>query len=173
MTINFAGLPDERPSTLPDPGKYRTLIEKAEMKTPKPQPNDAPGTVKPAYLALTLALRVKPDGTPATGKIYDNLTESDSDYVRYKIKRFIIAMGIPVTNSIELKDIAKIVAGKELYVDITQDLKSTPPKGTVDMFSGEIYYPLDDAPATAPINAPDAADAETPFAADPAQKPTY
>jgi hypothetical protein len=106
MAINFAGLPDERPSVLPEVGKYRVLIEKAEMKTPKVEPGQPK---KPDYLSMTLALRVKPDGTPATGKVYDNLSESDSDYVRYKIKRFIIAMGIPVTKSIELKDFIQFI----------------------------------------------------------------
>ena len=159
MAIRFDQLPQEKPGgAVPEKGKYRIKIEKAAMQAPKTAA--APGQpAKSNYLALTLALLAKEDGTPATGKIFDNITESDSDYVRYKVKRFIEALKIPVTTSIELKDIAKIVQGKELYADITVDEKATPPRGVVDIFSAEIFYPLDEAAADAPINAPDAADA--------------
>ena len=154
MAIRFDQLPQEKPGgAVPERGRYRIKIEKAGMQANK---TDA---TKPQYLAMTLALLAKEDGTPATGKIFDNLTESDSDFVRYKLKRFIEALKIPVTTSIELKDIAKIVQGKELYADITVDEKATPPRGVVDIFSDEIFYPLDDTAADAPINAPDAADA--------------
>lgn len=156
MTIHFDKLPDEKPGpSLPEAGKYLATITGAEMKNPK-QVEGQP--TKAQYLALTLTLQDE-NGNPK-GKIYDNLTESDSEYVRYKLKRFIIAMEIPVTATIELKDIAKIVKNKQMWVDVMQDLKSAPPKGQVDMFGGEIYYPLDKAAVMdTPVNAPDATDA--------------
>lgn len=161
MTIRFDQLPSERPGFTVPKGQYAALIEKAEMKTSKTDPS------KPAYLNLTLA--ISDESGKGMGKVYDILTESDNEYVRYKLKRFIEAMEIPMTGSIELKDIAKIVSGKRTRVDIMMDEKSTSPRPVVDIFSAEIYYPLTQ-PLDAPINASDATDSEdpddNPFVAD-------
>jgi hypothetical protein len=167
--INFNALPNERPNALPEIGAYYALIEKAEMKSSK-----TPG--KSDYLNLTLALTSK-DGK-ACGKVFDMLTESDSDIVRYKIQRFFTALGLPITDTFELKDLVKIVPGKKFICDITiddpkkKDPTSTyPAKAVVDVFSGMIYYSLADANAIFgvenptgedKIDAPDAADAEAP-----------
>jgi hypothetical protein len=166
MAINFNSLPNDRPNQLPTPGKYYATIEKAEMTNPK-------DPAKLPYLNLTLALQDK--NGKSCGKIFrDMLSESDSDIVRYKIQRFITALGIPITDTFELKDLVKIVIGKKLIVDVTIDdpKKKDPnspyaPSPVVDIFSGMIYYPLSEAAAlfgtdpagTEEVNAPDADDA--------------
>lgn len=167
MAIRFDQLPSERPAgfALPDKGQYKAKIEKAEMK----QPQDAK---KPMYLNLTLAL-TDADGN-AKGKVFDIISESESDYVRYKLKRFIMALGVPLTGSIELKDLSKIAQGKDMLVDITIDEKQDPARAVVDIFSNEIFYPLDAPTASTTIDASDAADAEdTPFGVDHPTETTY
>lgn len=165
MAINFNALPNEKPNALPNPGTYFATIEKAEMK----QPSDSS---KPEYLNLTLALQTK-DGKSA-GKIFDMLSESDKDLIRYKLARFILALEIPITGAFELKDLTKIVTGKKLIVDVAVDdpKKKNPDspyqaKAVVDVFTNMIYYPLAEASTifgiqapTGEINAPDAHDAE-------------
>jgi hypothetical protein len=161
--INFNALPTDKPNALPAAGPYFATIEKAEMKTPN-NPN------KPDYLNLTLAIQNK-EGKSA-GKIFDILSESDNDVIRYKLLRFITALNLPITGAFELKDLTKIVTGKKMIVDVTiDDPKKKDPnspysaKAVVDVFSGMVYYPLTEASAifgiqpTGEINAPDADDA--------------
>jgi len=162
MAINFDSLPNEKPINLPNPGQYYFTIERAEMKAPK----DAN---KPDYLNMQLSLKT-PEGKSA-GKIFDIMTESDHEAVQYKIQRFIKALDIPISGTFELKDLSKIVTGKQGIVDIThKEDENYPTKAVVDIFSGDIFYPLsqaselfelpaDDAPFT--INESDAVDAQT------------
>lgn len=166
--INFNSLPQDNPmgGTI-DPGCYVATIEKAEMKQGKdPQ--------KPPYLSLQYGLA--DSERKNKGKLFDLLVESDHQVVRYKIQRFITALGIPITGNFELKDLCKIVQGKKMIVDVTLDKKQEPARPTVDVFSGAIYYPIEmyndifgPAPQAetveeyfggiAPINATDATDA--------------
>lgn len=137
MAISFNTLPEGKPGfTLVEKGNYKALIEKAEMKVSQSNPNNPP------YLNLFLALTK--DGKPA-GKIFDILTTSTNEYSLYKLKRFIMALEIPMdaTSTFELKDICKIAQGKEIYVDVTIDDKQDPAKSVVDIFSNEVYYPLE------------------------------
>ena len=154
MAIQFNSLPSEKPGgALIEKGQYRAKIEKAEMKVSKQNPSNPP------YLNLTL--NIFGDNGQSKGKVFDMITESDNDYVRYKLKRFIELLGIPMntTTVLELKDLAKLAPGKEMLVDITVDEKQTPARSVVDIFSGEIYYPLEEADDDIPFNAPDAEDA--------------
>jgi hypothetical protein len=160
MAINFDTLPDKNPSTLEN-GKYLLTILKAEMR-PSPDPE------RPPYLSLSC--NIKDSKQQNRGKMYDNIIDSDSDLLRYKIRRFIEALEIPITSgNLELKDLAKIVPGKSYIADLmTERKEGKPPRTVVDIFSGEIYYPLKDASKyfeeamasdDLPFNAPDAADA--------------
>lgn len=161
MAINFDQLPNSKPNAIPPKGPYYALIEKAEMRQPKDED-------KRPYLSLAYSLKNK-DGV-SQGKLFDILSESDSDIPRYKLQRFITALQIPITGSFELKDLAKIVPGKSFIVDVIEDKRSDRPQATVDVFSGEIYYPLSEASAvfgdptddTVPFefNASDAEDVE-------------
>lgn len=135
--INFDSLPTNNPMAGVKPGTYFATIDKAEMKQPKdPQ--------KPMYLSVQYTLTTK-EGKGA-GKLFDILTESDSDVVRYKIGRFITALELPLTGAFALKDLAKIIAGKKLILDVTTDTKSDKPRAVVDVFKGGIYYSLNQPP---------------------------
>lgn len=134
--INFDTLPNDKPLSNAKPGTYFAKIEKAEMKAPK-------DPTKNAYLSITFALTTK-DGKSA-GKLFDILTESDHALVQYKLKRFILALELPLTGAFELADLTKVVQGKELIVDITEDKKSEQPRMVVDVFKDRIYYPLSEA----------------------------
>lgn len=163
MAINFNALPSDKPNAIPPKGPYYATIEKAEMKPPK-------DTSKPPYLNLVLAL--KDAAGKSAGKVFDIISESDHELVRYKLQRFITALEIPITGNFELKDLCKIVQSKQLIVDITKEEKEgQAPRAVVDLFTGEVYYSMKQATEIfgglgepAPeldfeINAADAADA--------------
>lgn len=131
MAINFDTLPQENPFALPEPGVYKAKIVEAEMK----QGRDLS---KPEYLNLKFSLTDK-DGKNC-GILYDIIAESDNSVVQYKTARFIRACGLPLTGSMELRDLAKIVKGKEIAVDVSHDTKGERPRAQVDLFSREAYY---------------------------------
>ena len=152
--INFNELPNTKPAgfTTIEKGRYLGTIEKAEMK----QGKDAS---KPPYLNITWNL--SKNGKPM-GKFFDLITEpGDSDIPRYKLKRFIQALELPITGAFTLADLAKMVPGKSAYIDITIDEKSEPARNQVDVFTGEIYYSVNDTGTentSDEISASDAAD---------------
>ena len=137
MAINFDALPSTKPNAIPPKGPYYALIEKAEMKKPK-----EPG--KPMYLNLTLALSDRTG--KSCGKVFDIISESDHELIRYKLARLVTALGITLTGNFELKDLCKIIAQKKLIVDITKEEKDGyAPKAVIDIFTNQIFYPLSEA----------------------------
>ena len=154
MAIQFNQLPGGRPQGFPVPpkGQYIAVISKAEMKQPKDQTKD---------MYLSMVLDLTDDAGKSHGKVFDIISSSDNEYIRFKLKRLIEALELPITGSFELKDLTKMVPGKKLRVDITVDDRGDQPKAVVDIFSNEIFYPLEASPApAAPIQAPDALDDE-------------
>lgn len=133
--INFDSLPTENPFALPAPGLYKAHILEAVMK----QGSD---TAKPPYLNVKYALS-DAQGVSA-GTLFDIISESDSSVVQFKVGRFIRACGLPLTGAMELKDIGKLVVGRDLALDV----KITPApkdskyndKAEVDLFSRAAYY---------------------------------
>lgn len=166
MAINFNALPTDKPNAIIPAGTYYATIEKAEMKPPKPKN----GVQGPDYLNLTLGIKDK--NGKSMGKIFDMLSESDHELVRYKVQRFITALEIPIVGNFELKDLCKIVQGKQFIVDsaIQPGKDGYPDKAVVDIFTNEIYYPMAKASeifgategGDSVINAADAADAVPP-----------
>lgn len=144
MAINFDTLPQENPYALPNPGLHKAVIEEAEMRRPK---NDA---TKPPYLNLRYSL-TDMDGK-ARGSMFDIISESESQVVLYKIARFARACGIPLQGQIELSDLAKIVKGKTILVDVGID-DSNPKyvKPQVDLFAHEAYYSINELEDIKPI----------------------
>lgn len=136
--INFNSLPMSKPNSLPEPGAYYATIESAEMR-------NSMDPTKPAYLSIRLGLTNK-QGT-SCGSVYDILSESNKDLVRYKLSRFLIALGLTNLGNFELVDLIKVIKNKRLIVDVKQEDANNgyPAKAVVDVFSGEIYYPLSDA----------------------------
>lgn len=144
MAINFDTLPQENPFALPTPGLYKATIDDAEMRHNK---NDA---TKPPYLNLKYKL-TDMEGK-SKGVMFDILSESDSPVVGYKIARFCRACGIPLQGQIELSDLAKIVKGKEILVDVKiDDTDARYVKAVVDIFSHEAYYQVSELESLKPV----------------------
>ena len=137
MAINFDALPNTAPvgNTLIEKGTYVAEIAKAEMKMGK-------DVSKPPYLSLMYKLS-NTDGT-TVGNIFDIITEPEKDITKYKLRRFIEALKLPITGSFELKDLTKIVTGKKFGVDVKVDDEGQQPRTVVDVFSGKIYYTLEE-----------------------------
>ena len=132
MAINYDELPQERPTGgLLEAGKYKADILKAEMKRSQ---------AGAEYMALTFDLT---GIAGEKGKLWDNFFDSDKELPRYKLQRLITALNLNLTGLFELKDLCKIVAGKQIIVDVGVDEKNDRgPRNTVDVFKGEIYYPI-------------------------------
>lgn len=145
--INFDEVSAAEKSANLKAGRYIATIEAAEMKKPNPAKDGTPST-KPDYLNLTYALKTL-DGKPA-GKFWDIITEPNADITKFKLKRLIEACEIKGLTNFELKDLAKILPGKVIGIDLTIDTKGDRgPKTVVDVFSGLIYYALSEMDETA------------------------
>ena len=136
--INFNELPKDKPgvgAVIPK-GYYLAKIEKAEMKIGKNENN-------PPYLNLQLGI-TDPASRSPMGKIWVILTESPKDFPRYQLRRFLEAVKLNTLESFELKDLTKLVVGKEMYVDIMpeeRDDGKEPQRSVLDI-SGSIFYPI-------------------------------
>lgn len=166
MSINFNELPSTKPVTVLPKGFYMATILKAEMKISK--------TGNP-YLSLQYDLN---DGAGKTGKLFDLQMESEKEFLRYKLQRFINALQLNLAGSFEMKDLCKLVTGKKLIVDVTSEDSDRGEQNTINSFEHEIYYPIsewaslkagtsldniiDDVPAPTDADAPtiNAADAD-------------
>ena len=155
MAINFNELPKENPNNAVIPaGAYIGKIETAEMKTSK-DPNKA------MYLNVRYSLQDK-NGTPK-GSLYDIFTESDAEIPRYKLARFLIALGLDSLKTFELKDLPKLIIQKRLEIDVTiQKTEGYPDKNVVDVFTNDIFRPVsvDGGPTIAASDADDASNSD-------------
>lgn len=152
--INFNELPQDKPvGALIDKGCYVATIVEATMRTPKNGGAE--------YLALTYTLKTL-DGVEK-GKFWDNFFDVDKPIPRYKLQRLLTALGLSSLTSFELSDLTKVVNNKAMLVDITTDEKSDTPKNVVDVFSGEIYYPVSEKAAKAGIVPAEKDDDDCPF----------
>ena len=144
--INFDSLPTTKPvQTIPE-GRYTAVVASAEMKNSK-DPD------KPPYLNMRLDI-LDPKGNKL-GSVFDILSESPAQLVRYKLHRFITALGLTLTN-FELKDLTKIIVNKMLEVDLKiEQQEGYAARTVVDALTNEIYYPF----TGCPFDAVDSADA--------------
>ena len=140
MAIDFTKLKTDNPFSVPDPGIYLATITEAKSQQPK-------DTSKPEFLNVKYSL-MDADGNSA-GNMEDNFFDSDSDVPKYKLGRFITAVGIPLTGAMEFKDLAKILPKRKLVVDVKNvkdDYRSTEGKevmkAEIDLFAREAYYPV-------------------------------
>lgn len=145
--INFNALPKDRPDNLPETGTYYATIISAEMKQPK-------DVTKNPYLNICLSLKDKTGKD--CGKVYDIISESDKELVQYKLSRFIIALGLEKLGSFELVDLIKVIKNKQLIVDIKQEEAKDgyPAKAVVNLFDGNVYYPMSAAQEVFGVAAP-------------------
>jgi len=156
--INFNNLPKDNGSGM-QPGPYKCKVTSAKMRTPKTKDD---GTVGKDYLELGLDL-FDINGNKK-GKMFDRLFESDAQALQYKLGRLNYAAQLNLMTEIELKDLAKLMPGKE-YVVITKeqiDNRTNEKNGYLeaDLFGSEIFLRLDEFVAGEGIP-----DADLPFAA--------
>lgn len=156
--MNFDRLPSDKPTNFVVPvGTYKAKISGAQMKQPK-------DPKKPMYLSFKLDLFNYKTGEKV-GSIFDGLYDSEANLLLYKLKRFMIATDITLSE-FELSDLAKLINDKEILVDVkTEEQEGRQPRSVVDVTTNQIYYPVseaatvfgDDADAAedAPINASD------------------
>ena len=135
--INMASLPTEKPSmgTIIPKGHYIAKIKKAEMKQPKDD-------TKPMYFSAECDI-IDPNSGMDMGKFWINLFESEAALVRYQLSRFIQALRLPIQGDFELKDLTKMVNGKELEIDICPEERKDgkdPQRSVVDI-TAECFYP--------------------------------
>lgn len=166
MAINYDALPSTKPASTIPAGFYKATIVKAEMRTSKNTGN--------SYLSIQYDLN---NGAGVTGKLFDMQFDSEKEFLRYKLQRFLTALQLNLQGSFELKDLCKLVNNKQLVVDITiEDAKDgNPARNVINSFDHEIYYPISEwaslvggvaaaettavANTAAPISASDALDA--------------
>lgn len=156
MAISFDSLPNAPQANLIPAGAYIATIEKATMKQPKDDK-------KPPY--LNLQLDIKDAEGKSYGKLFDIITESESEYMRYKLRCFIQAIDVNLGNVFELRDLTKVCVGKKCEVTVTVDEKSTPPRSQVNMFAADMYKRISNV--VDPF-----ADADTPFTMGDATEPS-
>lgn len=145
--INFDSLPTSKPVQTIPAGTYTATIATAEMKKAK-------DPAKPDYLSVRLD--ILDDKGNKLGSVFDILTESEAQLARYKLHRFITALELKLT-SFELKDLTKIVVGKQFKVDLKiENQEGYAARTIVDALAGEIYYPFSDKEC--PFDAVDSAD---------------
>ena len=136
--INMNSLPGEKPSmsNIIPKGMYHAKIIKSTMK-----PSSTIG--KPDYLSAECDISDPVSGT-RIGKFWINLYESEADLVRYQLRRFIEAIDLKISGDFELKDLTKMINGRELMVDIKpEDRKDgkAPQRSVVDI-DAECFYPV-------------------------------
>lgn len=135
MAINFDSLPKQNPYNTPiqiDSGYYRAIITKAQMYKTRDQSSE--------YLGVTSDL------FDVTGKkvaaFFDRFQDSDKPLLQFKLGRFVICLGLNIAGTMELKDLAKIIPGKEYALEIEQQEWNNTTSPAVKIFGSEGYWPL-------------------------------
>lgn len=102
--INFDTLPKERPNqNTVSEGRYNATVFDAKMMVGK--------TSQREYLNVSFQL----DGG---GFVNENYFESDKPFLLYKLGRLLEACNVKLEGEGSLKDIAKVVKGKKVIVDV-------------------------------------------------------
>ena len=105
-----------------------------------------------------------------TVTIFDNFFDSDKSLPRFKLAQLIRATKIPLTGSFDLKDLPKIIVGKELMAAIKQEQnEGYAARNVVNAFDDDIFTPLEE---TATSNTPPS-DGDVPFDTTPTGGATY
>jgi len=126
--VNFDALPKDKPNNQTEisEGQYCATIFDAKMMVGK--------TSQREYLNVSFKLD---DG----GFVNENYFDSDKPFLLYKLGRLLNACGVTINGEGSLKDIAKVVKGKKVIIDVAVNDKGY---GSLD-YSGdkEGIYPVD------------------------------
>lgn len=157
MAINFDELPktNESSFTVLENGTYRCKIKEAKIPTGKD------------YLQVIFAVTGN-NGQSTT--IFDNFIDSEKPLPRFKLAQLIRALQIPLTGSFELKDLPKIIVGKELMAAVKQEQnEGYSARNVINAFDDDIFSPI----AAGATNATPPANGDVPFDTAPTGGATY
>lgn len=128
MGFDFSKMPKERPSGGFDklvPGKHKVEVISNEIKTGQ----------NGRYMRLTMKV------VDGTNRIWTNLTESDKPFAQYIVRKFLEATGLTnFEGTFDLDDLAKLVNGRKLIVDVVVNDKGY---GDVTFTDSDGFYPFD------------------------------
>ena len=156
--INFDNLPktNEASFNVLENGTYPCKIKDAKIPVGKD------------YLQVIFTVTGNNDTTTT---IFDNFFDSDKPLPRFKLAQLIRALKIPLTGNFELKDLPKIIVGKELMAAVKQEQSENYPlKNIINAFDDEIFYPIS---GTATPNTAAPATGDVPFDTTPTGGATY
>lgn len=148
--LNFDKLPKTKPdggSGVVPTGEYIFLVKKAEMRKPNKGGHD--------YMSVTLQC-YSADKKYST-IVFDPFFYSDKPLPQYKIAQFVRALNLDLRGDFELKDLCKIVVGKQGVVALkTEENEGYAPRNVVNVFDDDIYKAL--SPVETPVE-----DIDVPF----------
>jgi hypothetical protein len=107
--INFDKVPDKKPNSNASaaPGRHLAVVDKVEIKATKEGRE---------YLQVTFK-------TKDSGSFNEFYFDGDKPFLMYKIGRLLKATGVVLEGTGTLQDLAKLVKGKKVIVDVIVDDK--------------------------------------------------
>ena len=144
--INFDNIPKDKPAgySLPEEGFHKATIAKAEIKI---------SNNGNKYIQTQLK-------TDDGAIVFDNILDSDAPALQWKIGRLVTACKLPLVGELSLEDLAKVILNKRIVIDVKhvenewQGKVTT--KAEVDIFSNDIFYPIEEYDALVGTTTPDA-----------------
>lgn len=123
--ISFNNIPKDKPSqNNVAEGRYTATVFKTEMRVGKESGAE--------YLNVSFKL-------DNGGFVNENYFDSDKQFVMYKLGRLLDACGVVLSGEGTLKDVAKVIKGKKVVVDVIVNDKGY---GALDYSNGhEGIYP--------------------------------
>lgn len=102
--LNFEALPKDKPSqNNVTKGRYKAKVFKTQMMKSK--------TTNEEYLNVSFKIN---DG----GFVNENYFDSDKTFLMYKLGRLLKACKVSLKGEGSLKDVAKVIANKEVIIDV-------------------------------------------------------
>jgi hypothetical protein len=125
--IQFNNLPKDKPSqNNVKPGRYTATVFKCEMRTGKDTGTE--------YLNVSFLL----DGG---GFVNENYFDSDKQFLQFKLGQLLKACKVTLEGEGTLKDVAKVIKGKKVIVDVVVNDKGY---GALDYTgNNDGIYPVD------------------------------
>lgn len=125
--IQFNSLPKDKPSqNNVKPGRYTATVFKCEMRTGKDTGTE--------YLNVSFLL----DGG---GFVNENYFDSDKQFLQFKLGQLLKACKVTLEGEGTLKDVAKVIKGKKVIVDVVVNDKGY---GALDYTgNNDGIYPVD------------------------------
>lgn len=133
--VNFGALPNkaQEPREPMQPGIYKAVVVDAVMRTPKAKDD---GSVGKDYLNMKYDL-YNFAGKKA-GVMYDSHFDSTAQALQFKLGRLNYAAGLNLQGEVDLKDVCKLMKGREFLVYAKQQ-DNKPEYLEVDLFNSQCY----------------------------------